>query len=223
MTKPGGSLKQGALGDAIARNAGAVSTLARPAGGFAVQLGRAPLVERKDDLYETPACAVHALLRCEKLPSVIWEPACGRGAISRILLAAGHDVRSTDLVDYGFGESGIDFLMETRAPKDCECVVTNPPFKLADQFVRHALRLAPRVIVLLRWAYAEGAGRADLIDEHLTRVWLGKERLPFMHRDGYEGRRNANSGAPFAWFVFEQQRRIPTGFLVQRMSWREPA
>ena len=46
---------------------------------------RAPLSERGDDLYQTPPEAVHALLRVERLPSIIWEPACGPGAIVRIL------------------------------------------------------------------------------------------------------------------------------------------
>jgi hypothetical protein len=44
-----------------------------------------PLHERRDDLYETPACATEALLRAEKLPPRIWEPACGRGAIVSVL------------------------------------------------------------------------------------------------------------------------------------------
>jgi hypothetical protein len=193
---------------------------------FAVQLGRAPLKERKDDLYETPPEATRALLQHEQWSMVdgVWEPACGRGAISRVLESAGVRVVSTDLVDRGYGQGGVDFLMETHAPEGVEAIITNPPFKLADEFVRHGLRLVPRVIMLLRWAYAEGAGRSDIIDGHLSRVWLGKERLPFMHRDGYEGPKNSNSGAPFAWFVFERQQRIPdSGFVVRRISWRAPA
>lgn len=191
---------------------------------FAVQLGRDALSERKDDFYETPVEATRALVAVEPLRGRVWEPACGLGAISRILEEAGCDVVSTDLVSRGYGQGGVDFLMEHRAPADVDAIVTNPPFKLADQFVRHALTLAPKVVMLLRWAYAEGAGRSDIIDGHLARVWLGKERLPFMHRDGYEGPKNSNSGAPFAWFVFERQKRIPdAGFVVRRISWRDAA
>lgn len=188
---------------------------------FAVQLGRAPLSERKDDLYETPPVATHALLRHEALPEQLWEPACGRGAIASILTEAGHIVEATDLVDYGYGAPGIDFLMETRAPMGVAAIVTNPPFKLADQFIRHGLTLCPTVIMLLRWAYAEGAGRSDIIDKHLSRVWLGRERLPFMHRDGYDGPKNSNSGAPFAWFVFERRPFLAGAFMVRRISWRD--
>ena len=49
---------------------------------------RAALKDRANDLYETPACAVHALLRVERLPHKIWEPCAGRGAIVRIELSA---------------------------------------------------------------------------------------------------------------------------------------
>jgi len=46
---------------------------------------RAALSERGDDLYETPAVAVTALLERETLPSVVWEPACGPGRHRRCL------------------------------------------------------------------------------------------------------------------------------------------
>jgi len=46
---------------------------------------------------------VRALLSVETFEGSIWEPACGDGAISKVLLAAGFDVVSTDLIDRGFG------------------------------------------------------------------------------------------------------------------------
>lgn len=77
---------------------------------------RHALSEHGNDLYETPPEAVHALLKVERLPRHIWEPACGPGAITHILRAAGHIVHATDLVDYGCpdSEAAVDFLMETQ-------------------------------------------------------------------------------------------------------------
>jgi hypothetical protein len=46
---------------------------------------RHPLTERGLDLYETPPVATEALLRAEKIPNRVWEPAAGRGAIVRVL------------------------------------------------------------------------------------------------------------------------------------------
>jgi hypothetical protein len=187
---------------------------------------RSALATRRDDLHETPPEAVRALLAVEPLPQKIWEPCAGRGAIVRELVWAGHEVSAMDLVAYDGAdpniETPIDFLMEYRAPSGFDYIVTNPPFKLADEFVRHGLTLVSRVVVLLRLAALEGAGRSDLIDRHLRRVWLGRERLPMMHREGWTGPRLTSAGAPFAWFVFEREPRSEIAFMMGRMSWRLP-
>jgi hypothetical protein len=77
-----------------------------------------PYAERGLDVYETPECAVRALLKAESLTGPIWEPACGPGAIVRVLREAGHKVIATDIADYGCPDStgGVDFLRERRAP-----------------------------------------------------------------------------------------------------------
>src|SRR5262249_46930029 len=69
--------------------------------GIVTGVGMHPYADRGVDLYETPAPAVRALLKEESLDGPIWEPACGPGAIVRVLRAAGHRVIATDLVDYG--------------------------------------------------------------------------------------------------------------------------
>jgi hypothetical protein len=176
---------------------------------------KARLAERRDDLYEIPACAVRALLAVEEIPSgAIWECACGPGAIVRVLRAAGHEVWATDLVDYASpdqDQSGIDFLLEHgSAPYYIGSIITNPPFKLADQFVRHALLLCPRVYMLLRLAFLESERRSGILDNGwLRRVHVFKRRLPMMHRAGWNGPRAASALA-FAWFCWDCQHRGPT-------------
>jgi hypothetical protein len=172
--------------------------------------GRHSVAARKDDLYETPPEAVQALLKVEGLPESIWEPACGPGSIVGILRAAGHQVRATDLNDYGCpdSESGVDFLME-RAPWD-GAIVTNSPYKLAGQFVAHALTLCPRVIMLLRLAFLESERRSPILENcGLTRVHVFRKRLPMMHRHGWQGPR-ASSSIAFAWFVWDRAHRGKT-------------
>lgn len=182
------------------------------------QVQRHSLADRRDDLYETPPVAVEALLRVEKLPHHIWEPCCGRGKIVNVLRAAGHDVFASDLVDYGGNLFGRDFLMEYKLPVACvEAIVTNPPFKLAEQFVEHALNLAPIVVMLLRLAFLESERRRHILDNGmLARVYVFRKRLPMMHRDGWEGRKS-NSGMAFAWFVWDRANTGPTE--MRRLSW----
>jgi hypothetical protein len=134
---------------------------------------RGPLSDRGHDVYETPPCAVEALLRAEPLPGHIWEPCCGSGRIAEVLRAHGHAVTATDLV-----ADRIDFLMERRAPPGVGAIVTNPPFKLAAEFVRHGLALVP---MLLRLTFLESEARSDLIDGgRLARVLVFANRLPRM-------------------------------------------
>lgn len=181
---------------------------------------RAALADRGDDLYQTPEVAVHALLRVEDVPQCVWEPACGPGAIVRVLRQAGRVVYATDLVRYDSpdqDESGWDFLMERQTPIGVQAIVTNPPFKNAGEFVAHALDLCPRVIMLLRLAFLESDRRTPILDNgSLARVHVFRKRLPMMHRDGWEGRK-ANSGMAFAWFVWERGHTGPCE--LRRVSW----
>lgn len=113
--------------------------------------GRVP-----NDFYPTPASAVRAFLATETFAGSVWEPACGDGAIAKVLEAHGYDTVATDLIDRGYGRSGVDFL-ETIWPRGRH-IITNPPYGngLADAFVKHALKLASitggRVAMLLNIA-----------------------------------------------------------------------
>ena len=105
----------------------------------AFRLGRKRIA---NEFYPTPPEATRALLSVETFEGSIWEPACGEGAIASVLKEAGHKVVATDLVDYGFGVSSIDFLKELR-PR-AKHIVTNPPYGsgLADAFAEKALAFA---------------------------------------------------------------------------------
>lgn len=176
--------------------------------------------ERGYDLYETPAVAVEALLKVEQLPWMIWEPACGPGAIVRVLRAHGHDVLATDLVDYASPDqdfSGWDFLALPHGVEDVEAIVTNPPYRLAGKFVEHALTLCPLVIVLARLAFLESTRREAILSK-LSRVHVFANRLPMMHRYGWSGPRSA-SGVAFAWFVWDAKHAGPA--TIDRIVWEE--
>jgi hypothetical protein len=181
------------------------------------QVQRHPLAERDHDLYETPACAVEALLRVEKIPHMLWEPAAGPGSIVRTLRNHGHAVIASDIIDYGGLHFVRDFLGEIGAPAGVETVITNPPYRLAEEFVEHAIRLCPRVVMLLRLAFLESERRCAILEDRgLARVHVFRKRLPMMHRAGWEGRK-ANSGMAFAWFIWNRNHIGPA--TIHRISW----
>jgi hypothetical protein len=157
---------------------------------------------QRDDFYPTPPEATQALLDVERFAGSIWEPACGDGAIAQVLEANEYTVISSDLVDRGYGESRIDFLMERvlRAPN----IVTNPPFKLAVPFVRHSLGLgAAKVAMLLKIAFLEGVERAELFRASpLARVHVFSKRVTF--KNATRGEVNGSGMMAFAWFVWDR-------------------
>jgi hypothetical protein len=158
------------------------------------------------------------LLRVEALPLRIWEPCCGpNDRTGAVLRAHGHEVVSHDLVT-----DRIDFLLERRAPDGVGAIVTNPPYKLAAQFIRHGLALGvPMAAMLLRLNFLESASRSDLIDGgRLARVHVFRDRLPRMHRQDWEGPR-ASSATAYGWLVWLSRHSGPT--VLDRITCRRRA
>lgn len=169
---------------------------------------------QKDDFYPTPREGTEALLAVEKFDGPIWEPACGDGAICKPLIDAGYDVVASDLVDRGYGQTGVDFLMEwqPRAPN----IITNPPFKMAQEFALKSLDLTTgKVAMLLRLAWLEGIERRDTIFRAtpLARVHIFSKRLAIL-RNGEAWEGGGGGMIAFAWFVWEH------GYTDQpRLNW----
>ena len=107
---------------------------------------------------------------------------------------------------------GVDFLKQPSAPKGAQTILTNPPFMRADAFVRHALTLVPRVIMLLRLAFLESKGRSDILDGgQLARVLVFRNRLAMMHRANWEGPKIDSGAVAFAWFIWDRNLRRSDG------------
>lgn len=156
------------------------------------------------DFYPTPADAVEDLLRVEMFMDPIWEPACGDGAISKVLAAKGYRTISTDVADYGFdGARRLDFLKPFSVKNSVGAVITNPPYKDAQAFVEKALTVSHgKVAMLLKLAFLEGQKRTDFYEKTPpVRVWVFRRRIQ-LTRNG-EPMKNGGMIA-FAWFVWEK-------------------
>lgn len=117
------------------------------------------------DFYPTPWECTQALLDTVYFPDPVWEPACGDGAISVVAAACGMDVVSTDLHFYGFGRGGVDFLKADVAPSRMACIITNPPFNLAEAFIRKARSFDVPFAMLLKATYWHAASREAMFRE----------------------------------------------------------
>jgi hypothetical protein len=90
----------------------------------------------KDDFYPTPSAATQVLLDRQKFTGNVLEPACGDGAMSKVMIVNGYEVHSSDLFDRGYGKTGVNFLETTEKYdninkfEDIRVFLLNPKIRL---------------------------------------------------------------------------------------------
>lgn len=164
----------------------------------------------EDDYYATPPEATQALIDnfdmsdCE----TFLEPSCGEGHISKVLEKnfEESEIFSNDLVDRGYGFAPRNFLTYNHTDL-FDCVITNPPFKLAKEFIEKSFKISRKyVIMFAKIQLLEGIGRKELFDK-------SPPKYIYVFRNRINPLRNGNpldeKGKPwastmcFAWFVWE--------------------
>lgn len=138
------------------------------------------------------------------LHSCIWECACGQGHLSKVLEEYGYAVKSTDLIDRGYGKSGIDFLKVDGVYN--EDILTNPPFKYAEEFVYHAMDIIENgyyCIMFLKIQFLEGKARRKLFEKYPPKyVYVNSERQTcYINGDMSEKKSSASC---YCWFVWQK-------------------
>lgn len=134
------------------------------------------------DFVETPSIATIELLKREKFVGNILEPACGKGAISKVLIDKGYEVISKDKIDRGYGEKK-NFFEENEIYSN---IITNPPFKFATEFAFHAINhVKNKVAFLLRTNFLETEIRRYFLFDnpklptYFSKLYVFSNRLPF--------------------------------------------
>lgn len=187
----------------------------------AVMAQRNEAADSPDD-FPTPPWATRGLIehildnRRSLASLTCLEPACGAGHMAKVLKEYFADVRCSDAYDYGYGtvRDFLNFPYETNA---CDWVITNPPFRLAEEFVLRSLSVARKgVAILARTVFLESIGRYDAIfrDNPPTKFAQFTERVPMV-----KGRldKKASTATGYAWLVWEKQSRAPA-----RLMWVPP-
>ena len=129
----------------------------------AVMARRVEPADSPDD-FPTPPWATRALLEhVLETPSLrtlsCLEPACGAGHMAKVLRDYFKEVRYSDAYHYGYGPVR-DYLTVPYEASAVDWVITNPPFRLAEEFVLRSLTVARRgVAILARTVFLESSGR----------------------------------------------------------------
>lgn len=176
------------------------------------------------DDFPTPPWATRAL--CEWLGENRFqlfncdcrEPAANRGHMVAPLKEYFRDVEAADIHDYGAGFPVEDYLWPVVRNK-VDFVITNPPFRLAQQFIEKMLeqsRLGCAVIV--RSAFLEGVGRYNDLFSRTppTDILQFSERV-VMHKGKLSAK--GSTATAYCWLVWRKQRGAAGR---TRMHWIEP-
>lgn len=138
--------------------------------------------ERKpSDLYPTPYDVTESIMPAIQTlvqpGGQIWEPCSGDMDMVRVLEWHGFDVTATDLRETGQGIGGFDFLNDDPEEKwgwipEPDMIVMNPPFSLAEEFIRRALQYTPNVACLMKIDYWNAVKRTALWRENMPKLYL---------------------------------------------------
>jgi len=174
------------------------------------------------DDFPTPPWATRALVEHvikaggETRSLTALEPACGRGHMSQALGEYFGSVASSDIHDYGFARTA-DFLKPLYTTGSFDWVITNPPFRLAEDFIDRAQPIARLgVAMLVRTVFLESVGRYERLFSVRPPAVVAQfvERVPML-----KGRvdKKASTATGYAWIVWKH---AETG--GPRLSWIPP-
>ena len=174
-------------------------------GGASNQYGR-----NAADFYATPPeCTIALLDNFDWLfsGSRIWEPACGDGAISKVLEGRGYEVISTDLYYRGYGDSGMNFLNA-----DCNCggIITNPPFNLASEFIERSAAKNVPFAMLTKATFWHAKKREQLFRSTKPMAIIAMTWRPSMSPE-----RGKSPTMDFIWTVWGSAPSKKTEYILQ--------
>lgn len=163
---------------------------------------------QREDYYATDPIAASLLLEVEPFEGKIWECACGEKHLAKVFEDAGHEVRSSDIVDRCSNET-FDFL----GIENCETwegnIITNPPYKYATEFIYKSLSIIPngyKVAMFLKVQFMEGKERKYLFTEFPPKViYVSSSRIMCAKNGEFEKmREGGGSAVAYAWYVWEK-------------------
>lgn len=163
------------------------------------------------DYFPTPPWAARAgaelALTLWDPQSVVREPAAGGGHLAGPLREYFPEVYESDLFPHRPGIEVRDWMDEFAwgSEADCDVIMTNPPFGIAEEFVTRGLRRARRGVgLLLRTVYVESISRYPLFENDqypLTLFAPFSERVP-MTLGKWDP--EASSATSYAWFFWSK-------------------
>ncbi len=188
----------------------------------AVMSQRTEARDSPDD-FPTPPWATRALLehivadKSALSRQTCLEPACGAGHMAKVLSEYFREVECSDAFDYSYGRIR-DFIRRPYKQSTFDWVITNPPFRLAEEFLMLSLNVARAgVAILARTVFLESVGRYSAIFQTTPPTVFAQfvERVP-MVRARLDDKATTATG--YAWFVWDKRAALAK----PRLAWVPP-
>lgn len=181
----------------------------------------------ENDFYATNPKAVEMLLLNYSLNGTkILEPCVGNGNIANAIKSfynASINITGIDIVDRGYPNTIVEDFLTYKTEEKYDCVVTNPPFSLAQEFIEKSLELVkegydedgyPRgqVIMFLKIQFLEGQRRKEFFKKYPPKyIYVFRNRMATWNNgeefdiDEITGKRKKWATTMcHAWFVWEK-------------------
>jgi hypothetical protein len=162
------------------------------------------------DDFPTPPWATRALLDYLYAVEVLTdpgtlscaEPAANRGHMVKPLRETFAVVRASDIHDYGAGFPVRDYLFGQA--EIVNWTITNPPFRLAEQFIEQASRSSiDGFAMIVRTAFLEGVGRYNgLFRYNRPSMVLQFAERVVMHKGKLSAK--GSTATAYCWLVWVQ-------------------
>jgi len=165
----------------------------------------------KDDFYATSPEAIDLLFNNtpDIKSNVIWECATGKGHLAKRMHELGAVVKCTELhrrenmlIDNC--NFDVNFLQYNEI--NYSNIVTNPPYKLAEQFIRKSIEITKKegvyICMFLPIRYLEGKSRGKLFNEYPPwKIIVSSSRIQCAINGEFDKLKNS-SAQGYAWFVW---------------------
>jgi hypothetical protein len=148
-----------------------------------------PLMQGNRNDFQTPAFAINPLLPYIKKDWIIWECACGKGNLIKAFNNKGYKVIGTDILN------GDDFMM--WQPENYDCIITNPPYSIKQDFLERAYNLGKPFAFLLPLTTFETQKRQSMFKKYGLEVIFLDKRINFETPSG----KGSGSWFATAWFT----------------------
>lgn len=162
---------------------------------------------QNEDFYATEPVAGELLLQIEDIDKnkPIWECASGENHLANVFKSNDYNVRTSDLIKRTETTEVLDFLNQNE--KWNGTIITNPPYKLAQQFIEKALETVTdgnKVIMFLKVQFLEGKARKKLFQEYPPKIiYVSSSRLNCAMNGDFKTYKK-KSAIAFAWYVWEK-------------------